>query len=70
MAKKEKKSKKKRQTRGAKRQKINVSSSPTRELELLKFELTSLVCKYELLANKYDHNIKSFSYRAMVEEEA
>jgi hypothetical protein len=29
-----------------------------------------LVCKYETLANKYDHDIKSFSYRAKVEEEA
>jgi hypothetical protein len=29
-----------------------------------------LVCKYESLANKYDHDIKSFSYRAKVEEEA
>jgi hypothetical protein len=30
-------------------------------------ELTSLVCKYESLANKYDHDIKSFSYRTKVE---
>jgi predicted nuclease with TOPRIM domain len=70
MAKKEKKSKKKRQAKGAKGQKIEASSSPTRELELLKSELASLVCKYESLANKYDHDIKSFSYRAKVEEEA
>jgi hypothetical protein len=27
-----------------------------------------LVCKYESLANKYDHDIKSFAYRAKVEE--
>jgi predicted metalloenzyme YecM len=27
-----------------------------------------LVCKYESLANKYDHDIKCFSYRAKVEE--
>jgi hypothetical protein len=61
MAKKEKKSKKKRQAKGAKDQKIEASSSPTRELELLKSELASLVCKYESLANKYDHDIKSFA---------
>jgi hypothetical protein len=70
MAKKEKKSKKKRQAKGAKSQKIEASSSPTRELELLKSELASLDCKYELLANKYDHDIKSFAYRTKVEEEA
>jgi hypothetical protein len=70
MAKKEKKSKKKRQAKGAKSQKIEASRSPTRELELLKSELASLVCKYESLANKYDHDIKSFVYRAKVEEEA
>jgi hypothetical protein len=70
MAKKEKKSKKKRQAKGARGQKIEVSSSPARELELLKSELASLVCKYESLANKYDHDIKSFSYRAKVEKEA
>jgi hypothetical protein len=29
-----------------------------------------LVCKYESLANKYEHDIKSFSYRTKVEEEA
>jgi hemerythrin-like domain-containing protein len=65
-----KKSKKKRQSKGVKSQKIEDSSSPTRELELLKSELASLVCKYESLANKYDHDIKSFSYRTKVEEEA
>jgi hypothetical protein len=54
MAKKENKSKKKRQAKGAKDQKIEASSSPTRELELLKSEFASLVCKYESLANKYD----------------
>jgi hypothetical protein len=70
MAKKEKKSKKKRQAKGAKDQKIEASSSPTRELELLKSELASLVCKYESLANKYDHDIKSFACRAKIEEEA
>jgi hypothetical protein len=63
-----KKSKKKRQAKGAKSQKIEGSSSPSRELELLKSELTSLVCKYESLANKYDHDIKSFSYRTKVEK--
>jgi hypothetical protein len=68
MAKKEKKSKKKRHAKGAKSQKIEVSSSSTRELEILKFELASLVCKYESLANKYDHDIKSFAYRVKVEE--
>jgi cell division protein FtsB len=61
---------KKRQAKGAKSQKIEASSSPTRELELLKSELAPLVCKYESLANKYDHDIKSFSYRTKVEEEA
>jgi hypothetical protein len=65
-----KKSKKKRQAKGAKSQKIEDSISPTRELELLKSELASLVCKYESLINKYDHDIKSFSYRTKVEEEA
>jgi cell division protein FtsB len=70
MAKKEKKSKKKRQAKGAKGQKIEASSSPSRELELLKSELASLVCKYETLANKYDHDIKSFACRAKIEEEA
>jgi hypothetical protein len=47
MAKKEKKRKKKRQAKRASGQKSEASSSPTRELELLKSELTSLVCKYE-----------------------
>jgi hypothetical protein len=65
-----KKSKKKRQAKGAKSQKIEDSSSLTRELELLKSELASLVCMYESLANKYGHDIKSFSYRTKVEEEA
>jgi cell division protein FtsB len=70
MAKKEKKSKKKRQVKGAKGQKIEASSSPSRELELLKSKLASLVCKYETLANKYDHDIKSFACRAKIEEDA
>jgi hypothetical protein len=70
MAKKEKKSKKKRQAKRAKGQKIEASSSPTIELELLKSELSSLICKYESLANKYDHDIKSFACRAKIEEEA
>jgi DNA repair exonuclease SbcCD ATPase subunit len=70
MAKKEKKSKKKRQAKGANGQKIEASSTPSRELELLKSELASLVCKYEILANKYDHEIKSFACRAKIEEEA
>jgi DNA repair exonuclease SbcCD ATPase subunit len=65
-----KKSKKKRHAKGAKSQNIEDSSSPTRELELLKSELASLVCKYESLANKYDHDIESFSYRTEIEEEA
>jgi hypothetical protein len=65
-----KKSKKKRQAKGAKSQQIEDSRSPTRELELLKSEHASLVCKYESLANKYDHDIKSFSYRTKIEEEA
>jgi hypothetical protein len=47
MDKKEKKSKKKRQAKGAKSQNIEASSSLTREIELLKSELASLVCKYE-----------------------
>jgi chromosome segregation ATPase len=70
MAKKEKKSKKKRQAKRAKGQRIEASSSPSRELELLKSELASLVCKYETLTNKYDHDIKSFACRAKIEEEA
>jgi hypothetical protein len=70
MAKKEKKSKKKRQAKGAKDQKIEASSSSSRELELLKPELASLVCKYETLATKYDHDIKSFACRAKIEENA
>jgi DNA repair exonuclease SbcCD ATPase subunit len=70
MAKKEKKSKKKRQAKGAKGQKIEASCSPSRELKLLKSELASLVCRYESLANKYDHDIKSFACRAKIEEEA
>jgi DNA repair exonuclease SbcCD ATPase subunit len=70
MAKKEKKSKKNRQAKGASGQKSEASRSPTRELELLKSELASLVCKYESLANKYDHDIKSFACRAKIEEEA
>jgi hypothetical protein len=69
MAKKEKKSKKKRQAKGAMDQKIEASSSPTRELELLKYELASSVCKYESLAHKYDHDIKSFACRAKIEKE-
>jgi hypothetical protein len=70
MAKKERKSKKKRQAKGAKGPKIEASSPPSRQLELLKSELASLVCKYESLANKYDHDIKSFACRAKMEEEA
>jgi chromosome segregation ATPase len=70
MAKKEKKSKKKKHAKGAKSQKIEVRSSPTRELELLKSELAFLACKYESLSNKYDHDIKSFACRAKIEEEA
>jgi chromosome segregation ATPase len=70
MAKKEKRSKKKRQAKGAKDQKIEASSSSSRELELLKSELASLVCKYETLATKYDHDIKSFACRAEIEEDA
>jgi hypothetical protein len=66
MAKKEKK----RQAKGAKDHKIEVLSSPSRELELIKSELASLVCKYETLANKYDHDIKSFACRAKIEEDA
>jgi hypothetical protein len=65
-----KKSKKKRQTKGAKSQKMEDSRSSSRELDLLKSELASLVCKYELLANKCDHDIKSFSSRTKIEEEA
>jgi hypothetical protein len=64
-----KKSNKKRQAKGPKSQKIEDSRSSTRELELLKSKLAS-VCKYESLANKYDHDIKSFSYRTKIEEEA
>jgi cell division protein FtsB len=64
-----KKSKKKRQAKGAKSQKIEDSRSSTRELELLKSKLASLACKYESFANKYDHDIKSFSYRTKIEEE-
>jgi hypothetical protein len=70
MAKKEKKSKKKRQAKGTKSQKFEASSSPSRELELLKSELASLVCKYETLADKYEHDIKSFACRAKIEEDA
>jgi hypothetical protein len=66
MAKKEKKSKKKRQAKGTKNQNIEASSSPSRELELLKSELASLVCK----STKYDHDIKSFACRAKIEEDA
>jgi hypothetical protein len=69
MATKEKKSKKKRQGKGAKGQKIEASNSPSGELELLKSEHASLVCKYECLANKYDHDIKSFACRVKIEEE-
>jgi hypothetical protein len=65
-----KRSKKKKQAKGEKSQKIEDSRSPTRELELLKSELASLACKYESLANKYDHDIKYFSYRTKIEEEA
>jgi DNA repair exonuclease SbcCD ATPase subunit len=63
-------SKKKMHAKGAKSQKIKDSSAPTSELELLKSKLASLVYKYESLANKYDHDIKSFSYRTKLEEEA
>jgi hypothetical protein len=70
MAKKENKSKKKRQAKGAKGQKTEASSSLIRQLELLKSELAYLTCKYESLANKYDHDIKSFACRAKIEEEA
>jgi hypothetical protein len=61
---------KKRQAKGAKSQKIEASISLIRELELLESKLASLVCMYESLANKYDHDIKSFSCRAKAEEEA
>jgi hypothetical protein len=70
MAKKEKKSRKKRQAKGAKSHKIEASSSPSGELGLLKSELASLVCKYETLATKYDHDIKSFACRVEIEEDA
>jgi hypothetical protein len=65
-----KKSKNKKQAKDAKSQKIEDSRSSSRELELLQSELASLACKYELLANKYDHDIKSFSSRTKMEEEA
>jgi hypothetical protein len=52
MAKKEKKSKNKRLAKRAQREKIEASSSPTRELDLLKSKLASFACKYESLANK------------------
>ena len=48
MAKKEKKKKKK--TKGEKIEKNKASSSLAKELELLKSEHASLVCKYESLA--------------------
>ena len=48
MAKKEKKKKKK--TKGEKIKKDEASSSLAKELELLKSEHVSLVCKYESLA--------------------
>ena len=55
-----KKIKKKKKAKGAKSQKIEASSTSVQELELLKFEHASLVCKYESLAKQYTYAIKSF----------
>jgi predicted nuclease with TOPRIM domain len=57
MAKKEKK----RRTNKGKIEKNEASSSLAKELEALKSENASLVCKYDSLARKYDKVIKSFA---------
>ena len=62
-----KKNKKKKKVKGAKSQMIEVSSTSAKELELLKSEHASLVCKYESLAKQYDYAIKSFSCVATVD---
>ena len=61
------KNKKKKKTKGENIQKEEASSSLAKELELLKSEHTSLVCKYESLAKQYAYAIKSFSCVATVD---
>jgi hypothetical protein len=65
MAKKEKK----KRTKGGKIDKNEASSSLAKELEALKFENASLVCKYDSLARRYDKVIKSFACVASVDQE-
>jgi predicted nuclease with TOPRIM domain len=65
MAKKEKK----KRTKGAKIEKNEASSCLAKELEALKSENASLVCKYDSLARQYDKVIKSFACVAAVDQE-
>ena len=53
--------------KGEKIKKDEASSSLAKELELLKSEHASLVCKYESLAKQYAYAIKSFSCVATVD---
>jgi ubiquinone biosynthesis protein UbiJ len=65
MAKKEEK----KGTKGGKIEKNEASSSLDKELEALKYENTSLVCKYDSLSRKYDKVIKFFACVAAVDQE-
>jgi hypothetical protein len=60
---------KKKQTKGGKIEKDEASSSLAKELEALKSENASLVCKYDSLARQYDKVIKSFACVAAVDQE-
>jgi chromosome segregation ATPase len=65
MAKKEKK----KRTKEGKIEKNEASSSLAKELEALKSENASLVCKYDSLARQYNKVIKSFACASAVNQE-
>jgi hypothetical protein len=63
------KKEKKKRTNGGKIEKNQASSSLAKELEALKSENASLVCKYDSLARQYDKVVKSFACVAVVNQE-
>jgi predicted RNase H-like nuclease (RuvC/YqgF family) len=63
------KKEKKRTTKRGKIEKNEASGSLAKELEALKSENASLVCKYDSLTRKYDKVIKSFACVAVVDQE-
>jgi predicted RNase H-like nuclease (RuvC/YqgF family) len=65
MAKKDKK----KRTKGGKIEKNEASSSLAKELDALKSENVSLVCKYDSLSRQYDKVVKSFAHVAAVDQE-